>query len=71
MSNSKTLEATGNLIGNKITVKITSVSMELHLKSPKQLDSQNNDANNEIEVPKERYIFPEKRQQFLDKLRLV
>ena len=32
---------------------------------------QNNEANNEIEIPKERYISPEKRQQIIDDLRLV
>ena len=54
--------------------------MELHPKSPKELHSQNNDANNKIEVPKEeanneipkeRYISPENRQQIIDELRLV
>ena len=33
--------------------------------------SQNDEANNEIEVLKERYIFPEKRKQITDKLRSV
>ena len=60
----KTAEATGDLIGNKIADKITSVSK----KSPKELHSQNED---EIEIPKERYISPEKRQQIIDELRLV
>ena len=32
---------------------------------------ENDNANNETEVPKERYIFPEKRQQIIDQLRLV
>ena len=60
----KTSEATGDLIGNKIKDKITSVSN----KSPKELHSQNED---QIELPKERYISPEKRQQIIDELRLV
>ena len=60
----KTSEATGDLIGNKIKHKITSVSK----KSPKELHSQNED---QIELPKERYISPEKRQQIIDELRLV
>ena len=65
----KTAEATGDLIGSKITDKITSVSMELHSKeSPKELHSQNED---EIKIPKERYVSPEKRQQIIDELRLV
>ena len=48
-----TVEATGDLIGNKIVDKITSVSTELH--------SQNNDVNNKIGISKERYIYSEKR----------
>ena len=40
----KTAEATGDLIGNKTADKITRI-----LKSP-----QNDEANNEMEIPKER-----------------
>ena len=60
----KTAEATSDLIGNKIADKITSVSKK---------SSQNNlnEAKNETEIPKERYISPEKRQQITDELRLV
>ena len=61
----RTVEATGDLIGNKITDKITSVLK----KSPKKL--QNDYAYTEIQVPKDRYISPEKRQQIIDELRLV
>ena len=43
--------ATGDLIGNKITDKITSASKK----------SQSDEVNNEI--PKERYISPNKRQE--------
>ena len=65
----KTAEATGDLIGNKIADKITSVS-----KKPK-----NNEDNDESktgraspkDVTKERYIPPEKRQQIIDKFRLM
>ena len=57
----KTAEATRDLIGNKIADKITSVSKELYSKSPKEFHSQYDDVNNEIEVPKERYISPEKK----------
>ena len=63
----KTAEATGHLIGNKIADKITSVSK----KSSAKLRSQNNEANDESEAPKERYISPAKRQQIIDELRLV
>ena len=58
----KTAEATGDLIGNKIADKIPGISK----KSSKELQNEN-----EIEIPKERYISPEKRQQFIDELRLV
>ena len=37
-------------------------------KSPNELHSQNKD---EIGIPKERYLSPEKRQQIIDELRLV
>ena len=60
----KTAEATGDLIGNEIADKIISISKNY----PKELQSQNED---EIEIPKERYISPEKRQQVIDELRLV
>ena len=45
----KITEATGDVIGNNIADKITSVSK----KSPKELQ------NDELEVPKRRYISPE------------
>ena len=55
----KTAEATGDLIDNTTADKTTSVSK----KSPKELHSQNED---EIEIPKERYISPNKGQQIID-----
>ena len=64
----KTAETTRDLIGNKITDKITSVSKksprELHLK-----ELHSNEANNEIAT--ERYISPKVRQQIIDELRLI
>ena len=64
----KTAEAIGDLFGNKIADKITIIS-----KSPKEFHSKEihstEEANNEI--PKERYISSEKRQQIIDELRLV
>ena len=60
----KTAEATGDLIDNEIADKITSIS-----KSPKELHSKTDE--NEIEIPKERYISPEKRQQIIEELRLI
>ena len=59
-------EATGDLIGNKIADKITSISnkssTELH---SKKLDLQNED---ETDIPKD---LQKKRQQIIDELRLV
>ena len=52
----KTAEATGDLIGNKIADQITSIG------KPKEKEK-----TKEIE---EIYILPEKRQQFIDDLRL-
>ena len=63
----KTAEEIGDLIGNKIVDKITYLSN----KSSRELHSQNNEANDEIEIPKERYMSPEKRQQIIDELRLL
>ena len=64
-----TAEATGDLIGNKIADKITSISNK---KSTKELP--NNDeraADVEITAHKKRYVSPEERKQIIDELRLV
>ena len=61
----KTAEITSDLIGNKAVDKITIVS------KISSTHSKNNEANNESETSKERYISPEKRQQIIDKLSLV
>ena len=58
----KTAETTGDLIGNKIADKITSVS-----KKSKKLPEE----DVEIITHKKRYISPEERQQIIDELRLV
>ena len=55
----KTAEATGDLIGNKIADKITSLD--------KLKNKDKKDETNEVE---EIYIPPEKRQQIIDDLRL-
>ena len=62
----KTAEATGDLIGNKIADKITSVSNK---KSTKEL--RYNDEDAEINTHKKRYVSPEERQKIIDELRLV
>ena len=60
-----TAEATGDLIGNKIVDKITSVSK----KSTKKLPTIDEDA--ELSTHKKRYISPEERQQIIDELRSI
>ena len=60
----KTAEATGDLVGNKIADKITNAS-----KKSRNEEIQSNEVNKEI--PKERYISPDKRQQIIDELRLM
>ena len=61
----KTAEATGDLIGNKIADKITTISK----KSTKKLPTIDEDV--ELSTHKIRYISPEERQQVIDELRLV
>ena len=63
----KTAEATGDVIGNKIADKITSVSK----KSTKELPNDETEVDVERATPKKRYISPEERQQIIDELRLV
>ena len=69
----KTAEATGDLIGNKIADKIKSYSKksprELHSKELHSRELSSNEANNEI--PKERYISAQGRQQVIHELRLI
>ena len=67
----KTAEATEDLIDNKIADKITSASKKSKELAPMELHStelQPKETNNEI--PKERYIPPQERQQIIDELRL-
>ena len=54
----KTAEATGDLIGNKIADRITSIS-----KKPVK--------DEELTTHKKRYISPKEKQQIIDELRLV
>ena len=59
----KTAEASGDLVGNFIADKITSIS-----KKPAS-EPHSNVASNER--PKERYISPQERQRIIDELRLI
>ena len=56
----KIAKATGDLIGSKITNKMTKVS--------KKLETVTNE--NDKEIPKQSYMSPEKRQEINDDLRL-
>ena len=62
----KTPEATGDLTGNKIANKITWVS-----KNSQQNYWDTVISEHDKEIPKQRYISPEKRQKIIDELRLI
>ena len=64
----KTAEATGDLIGNKTADKITIFSRK---KSARELQSNDETENVEIDTSKKRYISPEERKQIFEELRLV
>ena len=61
----KTAEATGDLVGNTIADKITSVSK----KSTSKLPTIDEDV--ELTTHKKRYISPVERQQIIDELKLI
>ena len=63
----KTVEATGDLIGNKSADKITNVSK----KSAKELQNNETEVDAERATPKKRCISPEEKQHIIDELRLV
>ena len=63
----KTAEATGDLIGNKIVDKITSISK----KSTKNLQNNETEVDVKRATAKKRFISPEERQQIIDELRFV
>ena len=60
-TNSKTAEGTGDVIGSKIRYKISKFS---------KITKQNN-FENETEIPKEKYIHTDERQQIIDKLNII
>ena len=63
----KTAKSIGDLIDNKISDKITSVSK----KSAKGLQNNESEVDVKRATPKKRYISPEERQQIIDELRLA
>ena len=57
----KTAQATGDLIDNKIATKITNLS-----KNSQQNDSETVTNEHDNEIPKERYVSAEERQEIID-----
>ena len=64
----KTAEATDDLIGNKISDKIS-----ISEKPAKELHKNNDETEEDVDITthKKRYISPEERQQIIDQLKLV
>ena len=67
----KTAEVAGDLIGNKIDNKITQVSRNSPLNNSERIESETDNIGLDIEMPKERYIYFEKRQKVIDDLGLI
>ena len=67
----KTAEANGDLTGNKIADKITSLSKKKSAKELHNNDKTKEEEDLEITTHKKRYISPEERQQIIDELKLV
>ena len=68
----KTAEVTGDLIGNNIADKITSVSKKKPAKELRKNDEAKEEEEDvEITTHKKRYVSPEERQQIIDELRLI
>ena len=66
----KAAEATGDLIGNKIADKITSVSKKSNNNNNND-DDDDDDEDVQLTTHKKRYISPEERKQVIDELGLV
>ena len=62
----KTAQATADLIGNKISDKITKIS-----KTSQENNSETTTNDHGKEIPKERYMSPDERQNTIDDLRLI
>ena len=66
-----TAEATGDLIGNKIADKITSVSKKKSAKELHNNDETKEEEDVEIASSKKRYTSPEERQKIIHELRSI
>ena len=62
----KATEATGDLIGKKVANRITKVSNNSQQNNPETITNEN-----DKEIPEERYISPEEKQNVIDILRLI
>ena len=62
----KTAPATSDLIGNKTADKMTKVSKTFPQNNSKTITNEH-----DKEIPKERYISPDERQEIIDELRLI
>ena len=60
----KTVEATGDLIGNTIVNRITKVS-----ENSQQNNSETGTNEHDKEIPKEKYVSPEERQKIINNLK--
>ena len=67
----KTAEATGDFIDNTIADEITEVSRISPQNSSGTVTNEAENIRLDREIPKERYIFLEKRQKIIDNLRLI
>ena len=67
----KKSEGTGDLICNKITDKITKVSKTLPQCNLQIVTNETENIGFDREIPKEKYVSPEKGQKIIDDLRLI
>ena len=67
----KTAEATSDLIRNEVADKITKVSKTSRQNSLETVESETRSIEFDREMPRERYISPEKRQKINDDVRLI
>ena len=62
---------TGDLIGNKIADKIKNVKKTSRQNTSETVTNGTESIEHDKEIPKERYISPEKRQKIIDDVRLI
>ena len=65
------MEATGDLIGNKIADKIAKVSRTLPQNSSETVTNEGENIEHDRKISKERYISFGKRLKIIDNLRLI